>query len=161
MKTDDSIMIEDSNGDKQWWLNDERHREDGPAIENSDGYMQWWFHGKLHRIDGPAKERPDGFNSWFLHGRFHREDGPAVDYPDGTKMWYVHGKRHRKDGPGVLGQNLLTMEPYSNENRWYLRDQQLSQFQFTNILIQHHLKLRLLHIIIPNYFENLVNKFEM
>ena len=31
---------------KQWWLNDKRHREDGPAIEYPDGTKEWWLNGK-------------------------------------------------------------------------------------------------------------------
>ena len=33
-------------GTKQWWLNNERHRLDGPARKHSDGMIQWWIHGK-------------------------------------------------------------------------------------------------------------------
>jgi len=57
----------DKGGNKGWWLNDERHREDGPAVE--------W---------------PDGCKAWYLHGKYHREDGPAVEYPDGSKQWWLH-----------------------------------------------------------------------
>ena len=31
-------------GDKEWWLNGKRHREDGPAIEWSWGGKTWWLH---------------------------------------------------------------------------------------------------------------------
>ena len=33
-------------GVKQWWLNHNLHREDGPAIEYPDGHKQWWLNGK-------------------------------------------------------------------------------------------------------------------
>ena len=33
-------------GQKQWWLNHNLHREDGPAIEYPDGHKQWWLNGK-------------------------------------------------------------------------------------------------------------------
>jgi hypothetical protein len=56
-------------GDKYWYLNGKRHREDGPAIEASDCYK-----------------------SWFLNGKCHREDGPAVEYAGGDKYWYLNGK---------------------------------------------------------------------
>jgi hypothetical protein len=35
-------MYVDTNGTKYWYLNGERHREDGPAIEWSDG-EKWWY----------------------------------------------------------------------------------------------------------------------
>ena len=38
-------IIEDSNGDKEWWLNGKLHREDGPAIEYSNGYKAWCLNG--------------------------------------------------------------------------------------------------------------------
>ena len=56
------------NGTKCWYINDKRHREDGPAIEYEDGNKCWYLNGKLHR-----------------------EDGPAIEYADG-KYWYINGK---------------------------------------------------------------------
>ena len=56
------------NGHKQWFLNKERHREDGPAIEYADGDKDWWLNGKRHREDGPAIEYVNGANYWFLNG---------------------------------------------------------------------------------------------
>ena len=57
------------NGTRHWYLNDKRHREDGPAIEYSNGDRYWYLNDKLHR-----------------------EDGPAVEYADGDKFWYINGK---------------------------------------------------------------------
>ena len=34
------------NGTKQWWLNGNLHREDGPAIERPNGAKEWWLNGK-------------------------------------------------------------------------------------------------------------------
>ena len=56
-----------ANGDKFWYLNDNRHREDGPAIEYVDGDKSWYLNGELHREDGPAIEWPDGTKAWFLN----------------------------------------------------------------------------------------------
>jgi len=35
----------DRYGDKYWYLNGKRHRENGPAIEIefADGYKSWWY----------------------------------------------------------------------------------------------------------------------
>jgi hypothetical protein len=43
----------DANGDKIWYLNDERHRTDGPDIEYANGDKYWHLNGELHRADGP------------------------------------------------------------------------------------------------------------
>jgi len=56
-------------GDKHWYLNDKRHREDGPAIEWSDGSKFWYLNDKRHREDGPAVERADGTNYWYLNDK--------------------------------------------------------------------------------------------
>lgn len=32
-------------GTKCWWLNNERHRTDGPAIEYADGQKRWYING--------------------------------------------------------------------------------------------------------------------
>jgi len=34
------------NGDKHWYLNGKRHREDGPAVEWSNGNKSWYLNGK-------------------------------------------------------------------------------------------------------------------
>ena len=66
-------------GSKSWWLNGNRHREDGPAIEWANGYKEWYFNGNRHREDGPAIECADGTKEWWLNGELHREDGPALN----------------------------------------------------------------------------------
>ena len=82
-----------ANGDKEWWLNGNLHREDGPACEYTNGDKEWLLNGKRHREDGPAIERPDGSKSWYLNGNLHREDGPAVEWANGAKYWLLNGKK--------------------------------------------------------------------
>ena len=55
-------------GTKNWYLNGERHREDGPAVEFTSGTKMWFLNGKQHREDGPAHEWADGDRAWYLHG---------------------------------------------------------------------------------------------
>ena len=78
------------NGDKEWFLNDLFHREDGPAVDQVGGHKEWWLNGQLHRVNGPAREFPNGSKQWWLNGKLHRIDGPAVEYADGTKGWYLN-----------------------------------------------------------------------
>ena len=54
----DTRLVVTADGTKQWWRNDERHREDGPAIEHADGRKYWYRNGELHREDGPAMDTP-------------------------------------------------------------------------------------------------------
>ena len=56
-----------ASGNKYWYLNDERHREDGPAVEWASGNKEWWLNGKRHREDGPAIEWANGDKEWWLN----------------------------------------------------------------------------------------------
>jgi len=56
------------NDKTEWYLNDERHREDGPAVIWKNGDKKWYLNNKLHRIDGPAIEWWNGTKSWYLNG---------------------------------------------------------------------------------------------
>jgi hypothetical protein len=116
---EDGPAVEWANGDKVWYLAGKRHREDGPAIERARGTKEWYLDGKLHREDGPAVERADGDKEWYLDGKLHREDGPAVEWADGDKEWWLNGKRHREDGPAVEWAN--------GDKVWYLDGKEVSQ----------------------------------
>jgi len=58
-----------------------------------DGTKCWWLNGQRHREDGPAYEFANGNKSWFLNDKRHREDGPAIEYANGNKFWYLNGQR--------------------------------------------------------------------
>ena len=58
-----------TNGTKRWYLNDQLHREDGPAVEYANGDKFWHLNDKLHREDGPACEWANGSKSWYLNGK--------------------------------------------------------------------------------------------
>jgi len=47
------------NGDKYWFLNGKRHREDGPAIEFADGNKYWYLNNtKYTEAEWKAKLNP-------------------------------------------------------------------------------------------------------
>ena len=79
-------------GTKGWWLNGNRHHEDGPAIELANGHKEWWLNGKRHREDGPAVENANGDKIWHLNGILHREDGPAIENANGDKIWFLNNE---------------------------------------------------------------------
>ena len=70
---------------KEWYVEDKRHRLDGPAVECADGTKEWYVEDKLHRMDGPSVEKADG-KEWYVEGKRHRSDGPAIEYADGGKQ---------------------------------------------------------------------------
>lgn len=39
-------IIHREGGTKEWWINGQLHREDGPAIEYPDGSREWWINNK-------------------------------------------------------------------------------------------------------------------
>jgi len=84
------VKVEDD-GSKEWRLNGQLHREDGPAVEWANGNKEWYFNGDLHREDGPAVEYASGSKYWYLNDQLHREDGPAIELADGSKEWYLNG----------------------------------------------------------------------
>lgn len=47
-------------------VDEDPHREDGPAVIYSNGQQEWWFNGKRHRSDGPAIIG-NGFQEWWLN----------------------------------------------------------------------------------------------
>ena len=65
-------------------------------IEEPDGRKDWFLNGELHRTDGPATEWPDGSKYWYLNGELHRTDGPAIECSDGRKYWYLNGQELTK-----------------------------------------------------------------
>jgi|14BtaG_2_1085337.scaffolds.fasta_scaffold12863_6 hypothetical protein len=112
-------VYKDGTKEWRWYLNDELHREDGPAVEYASGDKRWYLDGKLHREDGPAIEWANGDKWWYLNDELHREDGPAMEYANGNKSWYLKGKLHREDGPTVAyvdsGKDWYLNGNYSTE----------------------------------------------
>ena len=62
------IVKVDDYGTKRWYLDDNLHREDGPAVEYVNGNKLWFLNDKLHRTDGPAVEYANGNKEWYLNG---------------------------------------------------------------------------------------------
>jgi hypothetical protein len=92
-----------TNGDREWFQNGERHRLDGPACEYVNGGKFWYQNGKHHRLDGPAIEWSDGEKYWYQNDKLHRLDGPAIEGANGYKAWCIDGKK-------------LTEEEFNNRN---------------------------------------------
>ena len=89
-------VYKDGTKEWRWYLNDELHREDGPAVEWANGTKEWRLQGVRHREDGPAVEYPDGDKRWYLDGKLHREDGPAIEWADGDEWWYLKDVKYTK-----------------------------------------------------------------
>jgi hypothetical protein len=57
------------------------------------GTREWYVNGELHREDGPAVEEFNGTKCWYINGNRHRIDGPAIEYYDGSECWYINNKK--------------------------------------------------------------------
>ena len=75
----------------------------------SDGAKSWYLNDQLHREDGPAVEYADGSKFWYLNDQLHREDGPAVEWDNGTKYWYLKGKRVTEEEHESLTSPIIEM----------------------------------------------------
>ena len=115
-------LIIDKDGTKYWYLNDELHREDGPALEWVGGDQEWYLNGKLHRVDGPAEEWSDGSKFWYLHDKRHREGGPAIEWASGDKWWCLNNVQL------VQPKEFETMEAWISE----LNNNEEYSYQFIN-----------------------------
>ena len=63
--------------DRTEWrnLDDELHRENGPAMEYVNGDKYYWKDGLLHRLDGPAQEAASGsYKAYFIEGKWYTEE---------------------------------------------------------------------------------------
>ena len=66
-------VYKDGTKEWRWYLNDELHREDGPAMEYANGNKSWYLKGKLHREDGPTVAYVDSGKDWYLNGNYSTE----------------------------------------------------------------------------------------
>ena len=57
-----------------------------------NGNKLWYLNNQIHREDGPAVEYANGSKYWYRNDQYHREDGPAVELSNGNKYWYLLGK---------------------------------------------------------------------
>ena len=48
-------MFERADGTRLWFLNDQLHREDGPAFEDADGTYIWYLNDVSYEFDEWAK----------------------------------------------------------------------------------------------------------
>ena len=112
---------ETHDGHQFWYLNDELHREDGPAIIYSDGSQGWYINGKCHREDGPAYIHEDGTQEWWVNGKLHREDGPAIIWSDGINQWHVNGKNITPEVNQWFKEYNLTYDTMEFEDKMALK----------------------------------------
>lgn len=92
------------------------HREDGPTVIAPD-YTAWYIDNRRHREDGPAYETEEGYKGWFANGVRHRVDGPAVEYSNGDTEWWVNGVKLWPEQIDELKKKIaLSKEIQSHKN---------------------------------------------
>ena len=54
----------------------------------SEGYKEWRVNGELHREDGPAVEYPSGHKEWWLNGKQYTEEEFAlIQFMNGKNIY--------------------------------------------------------------------------
>ena len=102
------IVKIDDYGNKFWYMNGERHREDGPALEWADGAKQWCLNGKLHREDGPAIEWENGDKEWWVNGvrftekQFNALTKKTAERPSTAKNFEIGSWEYQEHPPCTL-----------------------------------------------------------
>ena len=92
------VIIQD-NGNREYFLNEKRHRVNGPAVEYAGGTKHWYFEGKRHRTDGTAIEEAGGSKYYYFEDKlvtksaFRKLEAPAIDYSN--KIVEIDGKRYK------------------------------------------------------------------
>ena len=61
---------EDDYNNKIHYVNDLRHKEDGPAIICKNGSLFYFINNKFHREDGPACYYGKHYKEWWFKGKF-------------------------------------------------------------------------------------------
>ena len=61
-----------------YYVNNEVHREDGPASVWDDGSKYWYCNGVAHREDGPAVEYGHDYSNFFVKYRYYI-NGEEID----------------------------------------------------------------------------------
>jgi len=94
-------VIYDLNGKKfsdatLWLKNHKLHRpsELGSAVITKD-HIEYWVDGERHRQDGPAIITADSSEYWYQSDKLHRLDGAAVTRADGSEEYWLRGQRYR------------------------------------------------------------------
>lgn len=79
------------------------HREDGPAFKYFDGNKEYFTNGKRHRDNGPAFIWGDNYEYW-VNGKLHRLDGPALFHASKKVLgipeiykYYINGQEYTKE----------------------------------------------------------------
>ncbi len=83
--------------------------------ENEFGYKEWRLDGELHRDDGPAIEHPL-YTWWWLNGRPHRAEGPAMEWNNGSKHWFLDGQEMSEEQWNERRQRYGTHERPINQS---------------------------------------------
>ena len=108
------------NGEREWYRNGLRHRDDDlPAMKRYCGTLIWFKNGLIHRENGqPAVIRASGTCEWHKNGQFHRDDDlPAIERSDGVREWIRNGMRHREGDLPAIERPKAGREWFKNNLR--------------------------------------------
>lgn len=127
----------------EWWINNIRTRDDGPAYEEwaiigGERFKTkeiWYKNGMMHRDDYPAIQGwqwHDGrmvkiLEKWYKDNKLHRDGRPAHEaweWHDGKLLksrecWYLDGDKHRENQPAEQTWRWYKDSMVKTVERWY------------------------------------------
>jgi hypothetical protein len=113
-----------------------RHNEHGPAINHSNRTKMWFVNGERHREDGPALTTGAG-EIWYYHGMIHRFDGPAQShFINGTKRYYIYDVEYTQERYNKI---IFRMKLAINILKKRLRNKYTQKLTETNICDEKYL----------------------
>ena len=96
------ISINKDHTKKTWYDNGKIHRIGAPAIEvwwgtnNELVYQEYYVENIRHREDGPAIIHPSGTEIYYIDGKLYNKNGPAIiNKKDGKiigQQWFISNK---------------------------------------------------------------------
>jgi len=97
------------------------HRLNGPAVIDSEGNKQWRVNNIWHRLDGPAVILYNDDKFWYKHGKRHRLDGPAIELSY-LNCWFINGKElNKKEVENWIKDNNINLKTKIGQSLFILR----------------------------------------
>lgn len=115
-------------GQKEWYKNGLRHRDNGPAVISTT-QESYYKYGSRHRDDNlPATtnytllkngDKKIESEEYFVEGLRHRDDGPAIQWSSGSYQYYKHGRLHNENGPAChyIDYDGVKLQYWLNDNK--------------------------------------------
>jgi hypothetical protein len=84
---------------------------DAPSVTTASGREEWYLNNQRHRDGGPAVTDTH-VQEWYQFGMRDRLDGPAVIYTDGRVEYWVAGLQFTPENYLKMAKQIVDSESY-------------------------------------------------